>query len=383
MSEKEAGWYPDPSGENQQRFWDGDGWTEYFQPLLPQPEAAHDSRPPTEDYPYLAQAGGTMTTPHIPPPQGWATSTNTWSAPQPTTSWGTPADPQDYAGGDYRPPDPAWDAGAGTQVYRSGTQGGGGGRGGLIAVVVASVVVLVLLVVGGVLAFRGNDGGGAGDDGPAEEGVVEVGATSSGSVPRDGQWVGALAIADAGAYLVDARSTSGDDLQMAVRDGGGATLAYNDDRGNLLQLGGDRLDPIAPVYLDPGEYEVVLSEYRGRATDVTVDVVAITERLTVGDVVQADIEADGAFLAVLELEEETELTVDVQAVGAGDPTLTVRSLDRDAMWTDDDRGSRADDEGGSTYDPLLTEDLQAGRYAVMVAEYGGDPLTVQIELSSS
>ena len=35
-----AGWYPDPEGKPQSRYWDGDSWTEQVGPLLPQAQAA-------------------------------------------------------------------------------------------------------------------------------------------------------------------------------------------------------------------------------------------------------------------------------------------------------------------------------------------------------
>ncbi len=34
-----AGWYPDPEGKPQSRYWDGDSWTEQVGPILPQAQA--------------------------------------------------------------------------------------------------------------------------------------------------------------------------------------------------------------------------------------------------------------------------------------------------------------------------------------------------------
>lgn len=35
-----AGWYPDPAGTRQSRYWDGDTWTEQFGPLVSQEQAS-------------------------------------------------------------------------------------------------------------------------------------------------------------------------------------------------------------------------------------------------------------------------------------------------------------------------------------------------------
>jgi hypothetical protein len=38
-----AGWYPDPEGKPQSRYWDGDSWTDQLGPLLPAPAQAAPS----------------------------------------------------------------------------------------------------------------------------------------------------------------------------------------------------------------------------------------------------------------------------------------------------------------------------------------------------
>ena len=42
-----AGWYPDPEGKPQSRYWDGDSWTEQVGPLLPQAQAPTTPTAPT------------------------------------------------------------------------------------------------------------------------------------------------------------------------------------------------------------------------------------------------------------------------------------------------------------------------------------------------
>ncbi|ROZ52979.1 DUF2510 domain-containing protein [Rhodococcus sp. WS1] len=47
-----AGWHPDPEGNNQLRYWDGQQWTSATQPM---PEAAPQSEPPSPETPEAAQ----------------------------------------------------------------------------------------------------------------------------------------------------------------------------------------------------------------------------------------------------------------------------------------------------------------------------------------
>lgn len=391
MSEKAAGWYPDPSGKNQQRFWDGDGWTEYYQPLAPAEPEVHGAQTATEDYPYLTRARGEMTTPDIPPPEGWQTTTHdwntsapasTWTAPQSPTAWGTPANPQSGLPGVYHPPQPSWGAhdstgsdDSSTQVLRTGTQSAGrANRWGVIAIVVVALLLVGLLIAGGIMAFQGSD---AGDEPTAAEtGVIDPSGLTSGNVPRNGEWVGELTINDGGAYLIDARSTDGGDLQMALREaGGGATLSYNDDRGNLVRMGADHLDPLLAVSLEPGDHEVILSEHRSDSSSFELSLTRVSEQVDPDDRLSARVERDDAYLATLELDDDSVTSIAVQAIDGGDPTLTVYSLERDVHWHDDD--------GGSGLDPLLESvELDAGSYLVVIAEYSGRDMTVDIDVST-
>ena len=379
MSEQAPGWYPDPSGENRQRFWDGDGWTEYYQPLAPQQSEPHGSQTAAEDYPYLTQAHSTPT-PHIPPPQGWQPADHTWTTPSTSgqaSNWQAPApaawgQPAATSWGEHGVPQPDHGNGS-TQVYRSGSQGGRRGWGGLIAVVAICVLVLGMLVAGGILAFR--DSGEARDTAETTTVTEAIDPTTvtSGTVPRDGEWVGTLTIEAGGNYLVDARSTNDGDLQMALRSAGGGTVAYSDDRGRLIRMGAEHLDPLVVAALEPGEYEVALTDYLGDATDFEVTITEVTDRIDLGERVTVDLDTDEGYLAVLEITETTTVTIHAEHQNGADPTLTVRSLDRDAGWSDDD--------SGSDWNPLLEDlELEPGAYAVMVAEYFGEPLTASVQI---
>src|SRR5690625_4211633 len=217
MSE-EPGWYPDPTGQNQQRFWDGDAWTEYYQPLPPPQPEFHNEDTATEDYPYLAGAG----------PQGSA-------GPAPVI-------PPAHGVRNHQE--------QGTRVEGSGT--GNSSRGGLIAAILASVVVLGLLITGGIMAFQEPDSAEDVEDpradasdsefGGAVDDVLGVGQTITGDVPADGEWVALVTISDGGAYVFDARASGSGDLQMAGRHAEG-TSADDGDRATPPRPRNRRLDP--------------------------------------------------------------------------------------------------------------------------------------------
>lgn len=110
MSDRAAGWYPDPEGQNRQRFWDGDSWADYYAPLIsPQPEV-HGAATAETDYPYLTQSRsgsheGLMATPGegIAQQQGAWPSTWPASAEQSATADGT----QEFTSGRRRSNAPA------------------------------------------------------------------------------------------------------------------------------------------------------------------------------------------------------------------------------------------------------------------------------------
>ncbi len=118
-----TGWYPDPAGTAQLRFWDGQGWTNSTMPLpqaQPAPQPAFASADPSGAQQYAPQQY---------PPQGYAQQQY---APQPVYS--APGQPQtryaNYPG--HRPP------GRGKRFYAMVA-------GGVAAVVVIATVVPLAL----------------------------------------------------------------------------------------------------------------------------------------------------------------------------------------------------------------------------------------------
>lgn len=371
MSEQSAGWYPDPSGANQQRFWDGDSWTEYYQPLAPTDTQIHGSATATQDYPYLAGAQQSAATSasgsaNVPASQGWPQGTTDWSRegdgnwnlPAQLTSWGTPAPEQDYASGQTAPPA---DTGGSTQVYRTGKRSG---RGGLIVISLICVVFVALLVVGGWWAFREPE--------PTRT-AIELGTESSESLDRGTEWIGSLSIDDAGAYLIDIRSEDTRDLLVTVQAANGNTIAYNDDRGDQMALGAMSNDPLLFVALEPGEYEVIVAENRDRGDSFTIEATALEETIDLGSSATVDLAGNDAGILVAEVADATEATIAVNASDSNDPVLHVVDLATGSVLDSND------DADSSTRDSLL-EDLYLtpGSYAIVVTEYASRELSATV-----
>jgi hypothetical protein len=204
MANPPPNWYPDPRGEAELRYWDGNQWTEHTH--SGQPQAAPAQPPP-------AQA---------PPPQ----------TPAPT---GAPAAGTPTAAGGYHQPayqqQPATAPGAPSK---------GGSKlpliiGGALAAI-AVVVVLVLVLAGG------------GDDGDSEEDVVRdrIEEISTGKDPE---------ICETGyttTFLQKATGLSGTEGEDVCRQ----QVPQNDTRGvdiKELEISGDKAT--ATVVEDGGDYD--------------------------------------------------------------------------------------------------------------------------------
>ncbi len=359
MSDKAAGWYPDPDGENRQRFWDGDSWSDYYAPLVTAPPEVHGAASATQDYPYLANARTAahheVVIPTGPAQRGWPTS-------------GVPGGSAD-----------------GETLEFSG--GGKRSSAGLWAMVAASILVVMLVVGVGWWAIRGRvaDPGGGGSatstpppsDGPTSTGTLALGDTTGGEVAEGGLWVGELTLDSDVVVVIDVRSTGGGDDPAieVVAAGTDDVVASNDDRGSQLsRIGGSALNPLVVVPLDAGTYEVRTSERRGERLDFDASVTQVSTALTLDSPVSGSVPEDGGWFASLEVPSDGDYTIDVSTEGSGagtaDPVLVAFGPDGDRLVSDD----RGQDE----FDPLLQDDLVAGTWVLVVAEYYGDPVDITV-----
>lgn len=363
MSEQqEAGWYPDPSGENQERFWDGDSWTDYYAPIVPSDEQEHGASTAREDYPYLAELSHRPDVMVAPGTPG-----DGWLANQP---WGPAAPPRDDDG---------------TKVFGAGVRGTPGGT-----AAVASLVVLAVLVVSGLgwWLVSGRDDPDDPDmstpptaspgSGAVVTGTFAADGETAESIEPGGRYEGDLSLTAQTALAIDVRGDGGAvDLVLTVRDDAGDEVYSSDDRGRDLadMLAGTSLDPFAAPNLEAGDYTVVIEEVNGGATSFTATSTPITEELQIGGTSIANVPADGAWVGVVQIADEGEYTVDVRDNGTEDPMLA--TLDSDGRErVNDDR-----DYSGDDYDPQLVALTPSGPLVLIITEWGGDATSVTVSVT--
>lgn len=364
MSDRPAGWYPDPDGENRQRYWDGDGWTEYYTPLAPEKAEIHGAATATTDYPYLASVRtGSHHAPMAGPGRG--APAGGWPAAAPT---GAPGETLEFSGAGSRSSAGRW------------------------AMVAASVLVVGLVAALGWWAF-GSPGGtpttgpttsstAAPTDGETVTGDVAIDGTTTADLPAGGAWVGSLDLDATTTLLLDARA--GDDLAdlwITVSDAGGQQVAGNDDRGGALSaLGGNALNPLLVATLDAGSYDVSITDRSGVATAFDLAAARVTTTLELGTPVDGTAPSDGVWAAVLEVETAGDYRIDVTGTGVDgssdpDPLLVAFGPDERQLIQDD----RSQDER----DPLLEDGLAEGTWVLLVSDYFGRELDLTVEVTTA
>lgn len=364
MSDKAAGWYPDPDGANQQRYWDGDSWTDYYTPLAPAATELHGAATATADYPYLT---ATKHGPHPdlmarPIPQGSSRSGGWPSAPHGSGQEGE------------------------TLEFNGGGRRSGGGRWMLVtvsALVVALVVVLGWWALGG--SGPGTPGGptATGPTGPVPTSTgepLELDASTTGEIGGYGFWVSSLSL-DADTLLsIDVRaSESSADLRLTLLpQGGGDPVASNDDRGGALApTGGNALNPLLVAAIPAGEYDVEIDNRAGQDTDFDLSVVEIDEELPLGSPVDGTTADDGAWVTFVTIPADGDYVVDVTGRGgdSADPVLVMIGPDGQQLVNDD--------RGQGDADPLLEESFEQGVWVVLVLDYDGRSIDVTVRVDTA
>lgn len=342
MLTNEPGWYPDPDGARQVRFWDGEGWTEYVQPFAPVLTRQRGAGTATEDYPYLLDAD--LRRPNEP------RLVSSWA---PAAVVGAPA--------------------------------GGGRRSSAHWWVIGGVAALVVAVLAVLLALR-PDSPPLADPAPSSTvspgTPVTLGAPVVVDVPTAGVGVVSLEVPQDGAYFVEA--TAATDITAELLRDGDVVWSGDDRRRELAEIvGGQWHDPGVFLDLTAGTYTMEVADRSGLAVSATValyeaDVVDVA----VGDTVTVDLPAGGYVVARVTLDGETRLTVDVRDP-EGDADARLTTFTSGAAVTTDDRGPDvAADTGASEYDPYLVATFPEGASFLVIDEYSSHATTLEVAITA-
>ncbi|WP_165962817.1 DVUA0089 family protein [Occultella glacieicola] len=404
-----AGWFPDPSGADQLRYWNGATWSDQVAPNGPQPSGyGQPSSAPgygqsgvTEPYGHNAggpsgQGAGGALSGYAAAPAAYASDTT--SAYGSASAFGGAASGAQPGGPGYYGP-----AGA---PPRSGNQTP-------VIIAVAAVAVLVIAVAAffGVRALTGG-----GDPGPTAgptaappvtsgptaaptptttpsptspptQGApdsVGLGATSSGVLPADGTWDGVVSVTDPGVYAFIGHAPDGFDLTLTLLDASGREIAFNDDApGDADLLVSNNRDALLGRYLEPGDYTVRVAEYYGAETgfDLTADFLDVVTEVPTDGTYTIDVPADNLWLGYVPVAAQGMVTIDVRSTTDADPVLTVVHPDGAEEGADDRGVDTAAEFGGGQYDPYLTFAVEPGVYLVMVSDWSGAASSASISIT--
>lgn len=347
MLTREPGWHPDPDGGRQVRFWDGEEWTEYVQPLSPEAARRHGPETAVVDYPYLSEANVT--------PAREPRIVETWKPEVVTAFAATPG-----------------------RVRRR--------RSALPWWIAAGGLALVLVVVGVLTALRSTTSPVLADPSPSStvtaRSPVSVGQSVTVTVPSSGTGVVPIQVTEPGAYLVEAVSANEDIAAALVA--GDQVLWQGDDRGNDLAevVGGSWSDPAGFVELETGEYTLEVSEHDAKATSAEVFLYPV-DTLDVSSEVPTSVTIpEGEYVVLrLALDAEQRLAIDVRGAGSwDDPQLTY--FPGGVSTLSADRGAKkASDLGGSEWDPYLEATFPAGVSFLVLTEYAWEQIDTTVTIT--
>jgi hypothetical protein len=365
------------------------------------PYAAPAAAPAATGYPQAGPYGGVAPVPGVPSGgYGQASAPVNYGQAGAPGGYGQPGPPGAYGGGYGQPGGPQ---------QKKNT--------GLIVAIVA--VLVVVLGVGGFFGFRAlnpdDPGPTAGStdtptdiptdtptdaptepiDGPTDAptgdmpemvATLTLGTALPGSFGADGSWGALLPITTPGVYLLHGLADGAEDLQLTVFDEELNAISYIDDipqGADVLQP--NSLNPLLPIYLDAGQYAVVITELAGAPASFQVlaeDLTAIPELPQDVDVT-ISMTAGNVWVNYVVVDAAGTMTIDARSTNGADLLMTVISP-LGGWVANDDRGPDiAGLVGGDTYDPFVEEAVDPGVYIVMMSEYsdGAGEAVVTVDVS--
>lgn len=172
---------------------------------------------------------------------------------------------------------------------------------------------------------------------PSGDGAVTVTGDLTGTVPADGAATITLEVTERAAVAVGATSEDGGDLELYIT-GGGIDEGIDDSHGyaDVFSFDQSGLDPALTHVLEPGSYQIDITEYGGDENAYTLEVLSGTQVVNPGDSVDVSVPADGAAqLFISELSSGSET---FQTSGSTDTKLWVFTPSDHTSFEDDDSG---------------------------------------------
>lgn len=366
----------------------------YQEPVTPpyaavgQQQSAHQTQPYGQQ-PYGDQQAYSAQQPYGTPQEPYGTQ-QPYGAQQQPYAQHQPAPQQPYAAG-------------ATPYGASAAQTKKGGAGTLIGIIIAVLVLLGAIGVGVWMLLKGDDDGAGpgpetattaptnepttdaptseppsaeptqperpGGGGAASGDTIELNSTVAGSLAAEGSWVAQLEIDELTPVLIDVRATD-DSADLEVRLRGNGVELHNDDR-DFLDITGSWRDPALVAVLEPGSYEIAVSEWYDDSGEFEIAVL-VPERVEIGESIEISLSEDEGWYAAVTIEEAGSYVFDTVSED-GDAEMLVTDGDGVEEYSDD-----TDNGDGAYRDPHLTIDLEPGVYFVFLNEWWNDPLEITL-----
>ncbi|MGO1510372.1 MAG: hypothetical protein ACTHXO_00345 [Actinomycetaceae bacterium] len=239
---------------------------------------------------------------------------------------------------------------------------------------------------------EGSAGGDGDVDSPAyvvDAAGNELGAVLEGAFPQDGRYTSTLHVSERSAVVVAAYSPDLNNLEVTISTpDGDVELTDSDVDFSFIDFSGyaSTSDPGGALVLEPGDYEMVVTEERGAASAFELVVLSGSSELAPGDETDVDVEPGGAELFLVPGGEGQGLTGTL--VGeSSDPMLYIARPDG-AVYQNDDWSSSpgyTGEDPPSSLDAALTvagtgagEDGAA--YVVVATTYAGQGGTATLSV---
>ncbi len=209
--------------------------------------------------------------------------------------------------------------------------------------------------------------------------VLEVGDTVLLELEEDEEASVEMTVEEPGLYHVYTTSSSGTDPVMEIYSAEGDLIDSADDGGSDSS---NPLDGGVEVFLLEGDYELAVWDFRGDEAEIEVSA-ELEEALEAETIDAGDhdfsVSRNGAWVALVDVSEGDEVTIDVRGEDDDDAVLDVLLPDGSTEYNDD-RDSDAPDSG-NRFDPYLEFEVEEdGTMIIMITGWSDSAVDGEMSL---